>query len=178
MTRYNRRAILGLGVMSAAGLVPLPRAMGRAQPQAPDVSFVVGSRSAAATPVRSGCTHTGGGNIDVQQPALDTLVVTMSGVAVAYGGPTGPASAGLGFEMVQQFGVSSDKPTVRAARLPVEGRVIGFLRSHKVGSAEQCAGVVVSGPGGGLLALAMPAHAVSGCESISINDKEGPAGVV
>ncbi|HJZ58555.1 MAG TPA: hypothetical protein VKE74_26680 [Gemmataceae bacterium] len=178
MTRYNRRAILGLGVMSAAGLVPLPRAMGRAQPQAPDVSFVVGSRSAAATPVRSGCTHTGGGNIDVQQPALDTLVVTMSGVAVAYGGPTGPASAGLVFEMVQQFEVSFDKPTVKAARLTVEGRVIGFLRSHKVGSAEQCAGAVVSGPGGGLLALAMPAHAVSGCESISINDKEGPAGVV
>src|SRR5262249_31937672 len=127
MTRYNRRAILGLGVMSAAGLVPLPRAMGRAQPPAPTSSFVAGSRSAAAPPVRSGCTHTGGGNIDVQQPARDPLVVAMSGVAVAYGGPTGPASAGLVFEMVQQFEVSFDKPTVKAARLTVEGRVIGFL---------------------------------------------------
>src|SRR5205823_9744629 len=125
-----------------------------------------------------GCTRTGGGNIDVQQPAPDTVVVTMTGVAVAYGGPTGAASASQVFDLVQQFEVSFDKPTVKAAKLTVEGRVIGFLRSHKVGTAEECASTTLSGPAGGLLALQMPNHAVSGGETLGVNDKEGPVSVV
>src|SRR6476619_5010987 len=53
----------------------------------PDVSISLNKRTAVATPCRKGCTHTGGGNIDVQQPTPDTIVVTMSGAAVAYGSP-------------------------------------------------------------------------------------------
>jgi hypothetical protein len=192
MNRIHRRAVLGVG-LAAVGLVPAalrgqqPKTVPPGQPlnitvttaaPAPDVSIALGSRSGKVTPVRSGCTHTGGGNIDVQQPSPDTIVITMSGAAVAYGGPTGPASASQVFEVVQQFEVSFDKPTVRAAKLTVEGRVIGFLRSHKVGSAEQCASATVTGGAGPGLALAMPPHAVSGAESISINDREGPAGVI
>jgi hypothetical protein len=130
------------------------------------------------TPCRSGCTHTGGGNIDVQQPAPDTIVITMSGVAVAYGGPTGAASASQVFELLQQFEVSFDKPTVKAAKVTVEGRLIGFLRSQKLGTADVSAGAVFSGGTGPGLVLTMPSHAVSGCESASINDKEAPNGVV
>jgi hypothetical protein len=74
--------------------------------------------------------------------------------------------------------VSFDKPTVKAARLTVEGRVIGFLRSHKVGSAEQCGSATVTGGAGPGLTLTMPPHAVAGSESVSINDKEGPVSVV
>jgi hypothetical protein len=192
MNRIHRRTMLGVG-LAAVGLVPAalrgepPKVAQPGQPlnitvttasPAPDVSIVAGTRSGKVTPLRSGCTHTGGGNIDVQQPSPDTLVVTMSGVAVAYGGPAGPASASQVFELVQQFEVSFDKPTVKAARLTIEGRVIGFLRCHKLGSADQCASAVVAGQSGGLLALTMPPHAVSGNESVSINDKEGPAGVV
>src|SRR5947209_17770852 len=129
MSRINRRAVLGLGMAAAAGLVPVapaqeqkPVAAAPGQPlnivvttaaPAPDVSLVAGARSAKVVPLRSGCTHTGGGNIDVQQPSPDTLVVTMSGVAVAYGGPTGPASASQVFDLVQNFEVSFDKPTVK-----------------------------------------------------------------
>ncbi|MDB5306499.1 MAG: hypothetical protein JWO38_701 [Gemmataceae bacterium] len=196
MTRLNRRMLLGLGVVTAAGLVPVglragdqPKAIPAAPGQplnivvttaapAPDVSLVLGSRSSKVTPCRSGCNHTGGGNIDVQQPSPDTLVVTMSGAAVAYGGPTGPATASLIFDLCQQFEVSFDKPTVKAAKLTLEGRVIGFLRSHKVGTADEVAGATVTGGAGPGLTLAMPSHAVAGCESISINDKEGPVGVV
>lgn len=192
MDRIHRRTLLGL---AAAGLVPAalrgqpprPVTVQPGQPlnitvttaaAAPDVSIVVGPRTGRVTPVRSGCTHTGGGNIDVQQPSPDTLVVTMSGVAVAYGGPTGAASAGQVFELTQCFDVSFDKPSVRAARLTIEGRVIGFLRSHKVGSAEQCASAGVTGGAGPGLALAMPGHAVAANEGASINDKEGPLGTV
>jgi hypothetical protein len=194
MTRMNRRALLGLGMVTAAGLVPAGlRGQEKAVPAqpgqpltitvttaatAPDVSLVLGCRSGKVTPVRSGCTHTGGGNIDVQQPSPDTVVVTMSGAAVAYGSPFGGASAAQVFDLVQQFEVSFDKPTVKAARLFLEGRVIGFLRSHKVGSAEAGGGASVTAGSGGLLALTMPTHAVSGCESLAVNDKEGPVSLV
>jgi hypothetical protein len=148
------------------------------QPPAPDVSLVLGSRSGKVVPARSGCTHTGGGNIDVQQPSPDTLVVTMTGVAVAYGSPVGGASAAQVFDLVQQFEVSFDKPTVKAAKLTIEGRVIGFLRSHKVGCAEECASATLTGPAGGLLALQMPNHSACNGETLGVNDREGPVSVV
>jgi hypothetical protein len=193
MNAISRRVLLG--AVAAAGLVPALRAADQpkavvAQPgqplaitvtsaaPAPDVSLALGGRSAKVTPVRSGCTHTGGGNIDVQQPAPDTIVITMSGVAVAYGSPAGGASASQVFDLCQQFEVSFDKPTVKAAKLTVEGRLIGFLRSHKVGSADVCASASVVGAAGAGLTLAMPGHAVAGAESASINDREAPDGVV
>lgn len=192
MNRMNRRLLLALAV--AAGLVPSalragqqPKAVQPGQPlnitvttatPAPDVSLALGSRSGKVTPNRTGCTHTGGGNIDVQQPSPDTVVATMTGVAVAYGGPAGPASASQVFDLAQQFEVSFDKPGVKAARLTVEGRLIGFLRSHKLGSAEVCASATVTGGAGPGLAPTMPPHSVSGGESVSINDREAPSGVV
>jgi hypothetical protein len=54
-----------------------------AESAAPPVSITLGGRHAHVTPARVGCTHTAGGNIDVAQPSPDTLVVTMTGVAVA-----------------------------------------------------------------------------------------------
>ena len=192
MSHMNRRALLG--AVAAAGLVPAIRAQEPkkvvAQPgqplnitvttatPAPDVSLSLGTRNSKVTPCRTGCTHTGGGNIDVQQPAPDTIVVTMSGVAVAYGGPVGAASASQVFDLAQQFEVSFDKPTVKAAKLTVEGRLIGLLRSSKVGSAEVSAAATVAGGTGPGLVLSMPGHSVSGGESSSINDKEAPAGIV
>jgi hypothetical protein len=193
MSRMNRRMMLGLGVMTAAGLVPAmgqdpkPVPVAPGQPlnitvttaaPAPDVSIVMGPRSGKVVPVRTGCTHTGGGNIDVQQPSPDTLVVTMSGVAVAYGSPFGGASAAQVFDLCQQFEVSFDKPTVKAAKLTIEGRVIGFLRAEKLGTADECASATLAGPTGGLLALQMPNHSVCGGETLGVNDKEGPVGVV
>jgi hypothetical protein len=56
--------------------------------------------------------------------------------------------------------------------------VIGFLRSHKVGSAEASGGASVTCGSGGILAITMPPHAVSGCESLAVNDKEGPVSIV
>jgi hypothetical protein len=142
---------------------------------APDVSLVAGKREGKVTPCRVRCTHTGGGNIDVQQPSPDTLVVTMTGAAVAYGSPAGAASATLDFALTQAFEVSFDKPGVKAAKLAIEARVIGFLRSHKLGSAEQSGSVAVTGVGSPGLSVAVPSHSVSGGECLSVNDKEGPA---
>jgi hypothetical protein len=193
MRRINRRVILGLGLAGGIGFVasfsagqqpktPVPGQLLNitvtAATPAPSVSLALGARSGKVTPVRSGYTHTGGGNIDVQQPAPDTVVITMAGVAVAYGGPTKPAAASQVFDLVQQFEVSFDAPEVKAAKLTLEGRLIGFLRSHQVGTAEVCAEATLAGGAEASRSLVMPAHAVSGSENVSINDKEGPAGIV
>jgi hypothetical protein len=193
MSRIARRALLGAGLVVASGLAT-PVALGQkketVQPGQPlnitvttaasatDVSIVLGRREAKVTPCRAGCTHTGGGNVDVQQPAPDTLVVTMTGVAVAYGSPAGSASATLDFNLTQAFEVSFDKPGVKAARMTMEARVIGFLRCHKLGTAEESGSAVVTAPGLTGLAVPVPSHSVAAGESVSINDKEGPVSLV
>jgi hypothetical protein len=153
-----------------------------AQPPAaapsPPVSLNLGSRHGHVTPARNGFTHTGGGNIDVAQPASDTVVVTMTGVAVAGAHPVKQSSASLHFDLDQSFEVSFDKPEVKKAKLTLEGRVIGLLRSHGKGCAQQGTAVAsVNVDATSLVTLSVPVHAVAAGESLSINCREGPAGV-
>jgi hypothetical protein len=149
---------------------------------APPVSIVIGPRHGHTTPHRQGHTHTGAGYIDVQQPSPDTVVITMTGVAVAYGGCHG-AMASLDFDLEQAFEVSFDKEDLKKAKISLEGRVIGLLRSPcpctgACGTAEEsggCASVAPCGVegGAGLLSLCVPDHAVT-CDNLAINDHEGP----
>src|SRR5215472_12541456 len=83
-----------------------------AAPTTPSISIVLGPRHGHVTPERHGCTHTGGGNIDVAQPTPDVLIVTMSGAAVAYGAIC-PALAAQVFELEQRFDLSFDNPKVK-----------------------------------------------------------------
>ncbi|HEY2784004.1 MAG TPA: hypothetical protein VGJ05_03440 [Fimbriiglobus sp.] len=73
--------------------------------------------------------------------------VSLADRTVAYGSPAGAASSALDFALTQVFDVSFDKPTVKGAKLTAEARVIGFLRCHKLGSAEQSGAVTVTGGG-------------------------------
>src|SRR5262245_20229690 len=75
--------------------------------EAPKVSIALGKRQATATPHRDGCAKTAGGDIDVQQPSPDTVVVTMTGVAVATAHPHG-SDASIVFDLLQCFSVSFD----------------------------------------------------------------------
>ena len=149
-----------------------------AAPAAPPASFILGPRHGHVTPTRQGCTHTGGGNIDVAQPSPDTLLITMSGVAVAYGSVC-DAYAAQNFDLEQAFEVSFDNPKLKKAKLTMEARVIGLLRTHgKADTASYdhaCSGVV-SGPTS-LVSLCVPPHSVSGGESLSVNDHAGPFSV-
>src|SRR5207247_11072678 len=72
-----------------------------AAPPPPAVTISLGNRQAQGTPTRQGFSHTGGGNIDVQQPSADVLVVTMTGVAVAGGHPCKDSFAALAFDLAQ-----------------------------------------------------------------------------
>src|SRR5262249_12514197 len=121
--------------------------------------------------------HTGGGTIDVQQPAPDTLVITMSGVAVATPMPGCPSFAGMDFDLEQCFEVVFENKDVKAAKLSVESRVIGLLRSpkHSDGYAEESGACLHIGCDGApdVVTLCLPPHLVAHGENLSLNDHEG-----
>jgi hypothetical protein len=153
-------------------LLALPSAPEAARP--PPVSFLLRDRQASIAPTRFGTTHTGGGLIDVAQPSPDVLVVTLTGVAVAADHPCGSAAT-LIFELEQCFDVVFDDPKVKAAKLTVEARVIGLLRSGKKGAAsEGGASATVAHGAAGLLTLTLPERSVGGGEALSVNDRAGP----
>src|SRR5438093_1422766 len=99
-------------------------------PSGPAVTISLGSRQARATPHRQGFTHTGGGNIDVSQASPDTVVITMTGVAVAGPHPCKGSTASLHFDLTQDIEINFEKPDIKQAKLSIEGQVIGLLRSH------------------------------------------------
>ncbi len=145
---------------------------------APPASFTLGARHGHVVPVRHGCTHTGGGNIDIAQPSPDTLVITMSGAAIAYGALQN-ATAGMNFDLEQCFEINFDNPKLKRAKLTMEGRVIGLLRSHcrnDCASYDQaCASVTVAHAS--ILHLCVPPHSVGASENLSVNDHDGPISV-
>lgn len=146
-----------------------------AAPSGPPVSITLTSRHGHVTPSRQGFTHTGGGNIDVAQPSADTLIVTMTGVAVAGAHPCKDSAAALQFELDQCLEIKFDDPKLKNAKLSMEARVIGLLRSHEKGTAEEgpaCA-TVSCGPAQ-ILTVCAPHHSVSCGENLSINCQEGP----
>ena len=87
-------------------------------PTSPPASFTLGPRHGHVVPERHGCTHTGGGNIDIAQPSPDTVVITMTGAAVAYGSVC-DAYASQKFDFEQAFDVSFDNPKRKKAKLEI-----------------------------------------------------------
>jgi hypothetical protein len=163
-------------VLIIGGLLPLANIPGvQAQdkappPPAPPVSMTLLDRHGHVTPSRAACSHTGGGNIDVQQPAPDTVIVTMTGAVVA--------DSSMHFDLEQCFEVSFDNPKVKKAKLSIEGRVIGLLRGAKKGGAsygDACASVGVAAES--IINVCVPPHGVDGCDNLAINDHAGPLSV-
>src|SRR5262245_12910325 len=150
--------------------LPAAQSQEKAPLPAPPVSITLLDRHGHVTPSRAACSHTGGGNIDVQQPAPDTVVVTMTGAVVA--------ESSMHFDLEQCFEVSFDNPKFKKAKLTIEGRVIGLLRGAKKGSAsysDACASVgIASEP---IMNICVPPHAVDGCDNLAVNDHAGPLSV-
>jgi hypothetical protein len=155
---------------------------------APPVSITLHERHGHVTPVKGKCTHTGGGLIDVAQSSPDTVVVTMTGVVIA--------NSSMTFDLEQAFEVSFDNPKLKKANLTVEGRVLGLLRGEPKGCAryaDACASLGIAGAeavpapgvpcpphanvpiaGAELVTLCVPPHNICGCDSLSVNDHDGP----
>src|SRR5260370_22080896 len=142
-----------------------------AAPASSPVTMTLHERHGHETPIRKGFTHTGGGNIDVAQPLPDTVIITMTGVAVAGPHPCKESVATLDFNLDQCLEIVFDKPETKKAKLTVEARVIGLLRSHKGGGAAQWepAAVTISSGPTKLLTLAVPSHSLNACKRLSVN---------
>jgi hypothetical protein len=145
-------------------------------PAGPAATISLASRQSRVTPHRTGFTHTGGGNIDVSQPAGDTLIVTMTGVAVAGGHTFMDSLATQEFTLDQCFDIALDKPGSKDIKLTLEARVIGILRSHRLGggTAEESGAATIASGSTAIATIAVPGHAVSCGDNLSINDREGP----
>jgi hypothetical protein len=155
-----------------AGGLPL---MLVAQTPAPPVTITLKNRHGHAVPHRCGCSHTGGGNTDVQQPSPDTVVFTMTGAALTAPHPKG-SSASMNFDLDQCFEVAFASPKVKKAKISLNGTVIGLLRGDKHGgcaSVDSGSAQVTCGPAN-LLSVHIEPHSVCGCENLSINDNVGP----
>jgi hypothetical protein len=148
-----------------------------AAPPEPKATITLKDRQASAAPERKGFTHTGGGNIDVAQPAPDTVVVTMTGIAVAGPQPLKESIASLTFQLDQSLEIAFDSPKIKRAKVSLEGRVIGLLRSHKGGGTAQHgpAHAALSNGKVEILFLDVPSHCVIAGDNLSINDRRGPA---
>jgi hypothetical protein len=183
--RLGRTSCLALGLLALAAPLSPVRAQEKAAVPAggtvnvtitsggappPPVSITLRERHGHVTPEKGKCTHTGGGLIDVASPAPDTVIVTMTGAAVA--------NSSMRFDLDQCFEVNFDDPKVKKAKLTVEGRVVGLLRGEKKGCAEYtdaCAHVA-AGPAD-LLAVCVPPHQACGHENLAVNDHDGPGSV-
>jgi hypothetical protein len=134
---------------------------------APPVSILLHERHGHVEPCKGKCTHTGGGLIDVTQPSPDVVLITMTGLVIA--------NSSMKFDLEQCFEVKFDDPKVKAAKLTIEARVVGLLRGEKCGCAsysDACAHLTC-GPEG-LASLCVPPHSACGCDSLSVNDHDGP----
>jgi hypothetical protein len=156
---------------------PAPTSFTQAAGAPPLASITLGLRHGHAVPSRCGHSHTGAGNIDVAQPSPDTVVVTMTGVAAAGANPCTASAATVNFDLCQDFEVTFDSLKLKRAKLVIEARVVGLLRSpcNGGGTAAEGPGCATVGAGGVLLAtVCAPQHTVGGGENLSINDHDGP----
>jgi hypothetical protein len=144
---------------------------------APTVSITLYDREGRVIPFREGFQHTGAGVIDVAQPSPDTVVITMTGVAVAGCHPCKKSVAAQDFDLTQCFEVKGDKLGGKCLKLTLEGRVIGLLRSHKCGGGcadESTACAAVHGGEVEVASFCAPARSVCKGDNLSVNDHRGP----
>ena len=175
----------------AAGLLALGLAVPATAQEAspgprPPVEFVVAPGEASAVPTKRGVSWANGGVIDVAQPSPTTLVVTMSGITATNADLIHTSIAYYHFELTQAFGINFNSKRVVGAKLTLEGRVIGLLRTNHepythsfgqkhCGLAEtQPATAAVTCEAGELVSLALPARQAVGCDDLSVYNHEGP----
>lgn len=150
----------------------------------PPVSIKLGDRHGHGTPYRNGCTHLGGGNIEVEQPAPNEMFILMRGAAIATGHPFRDSRADMRFELDQDLQIAFREPEkAKAAKLTMEGKLIGLLRSQPGCHEHNGRGTAECGPACAelihddqvLMSLCVPPHRVGGGENLSINCQKGPA---
>jgi hypothetical protein len=180
------RCLLLLAALAAALCPAVTRAADPPPaPGAPAYQIVLRSRHAEAVPTRTRDAQTGSGAIVVEQPEPNTIVVTMGGSAVV-GSDCHGSSAGIAFNLEQDFDVIPTRAGVRPPRVGMVGRVVGTLNvtdpgtccgkcCKPCGSADQGpATACLSVNGTGLLSVNLEPSGVACGQESSINHRDGP----
>ncbi|MBL8793707.1 MAG: hypothetical protein JNM56_07375 [Planctomycetia bacterium] len=179
---FDRRSFLLAGMTT----VLAPRFNFAAEPAvAAPYRIVLRSRHAEAIPTRAKDAQTGGGSIIVEQPEPNTVVVTMGGSVVA-GSAFHQSHASLAFELTQDLEIVPTRAGLRPPRLGLIGRVIGTLQVTDPGKCGKSCGTSEQGPAtaslcagdSNLLAVSVPPAALSCCQELAINHREGPVEAV
>jgi hypothetical protein len=134
------------------------------------------------TPNRTKDAQTGGGSILVEQPDLNTIVVTMGGSAVVGSDFHGSAAA-IDFNLEQDLEIIPLRQGVRPPRIGMVGRVVGTLQvtdpgkcfCKACGTAEQGPAVASLSMGQtSLLAVSVKPSSVTCGQELGINHGDGP----
>jgi hypothetical protein len=159
-----------------------PVALQAAEPPAgPAYQIVLRSRHAEVTPVRFKDAETGGGAIVVEQPEPNTIVIAMTGAAVA-GSDFHGSNAAIDFNLEQELEIIPTHTGVRPPRVGMVARVVGTLQVTDPGKCGKACGTAEQGPATACLALGEtnllsvnvnPSSVGCGQES-SINHRHGP----
>jgi hypothetical protein len=176
--------------MLTAGFVTLGLTFAAAAQEAisprPPVEFVVAPGEASAVPIKKGVSWANGGVIDVAQPNATTLIVTMSGITATNADLLCKSIANYDFQLTQAIGINFNSKRVVGAKLSLEGRVIGLLRTNHEYYTRHCgnshcgiaethpATATVTNEAGEIASLALPARQASGCDDLSVYNHEGP----
>lgn len=154
----------------------------------PPMELILEPGQASAVPFRKGVSYANGGVIDISQPNPTTIVIVMSGLTATNADLFCKSVANYSFELSQCFEVAIHSKQIKAARLVIEGRVIGLLRTNhehyqsclckKGGVAEtQPAHAAIAAGGQQLVALTLPARSICCQEDLSVYNHEGPLAV-
>jgi len=170
-------------------LMPPPVAMdegGAPAPGRPAVEIVLIPGEASAVPFRKGVSYANGGIIDVAQPNPTTLVITMTGLVATNADLLCTSIANYQFDLSQDFQIVCNSKRVKAAKLTIDGRVVGILRTNhehyahcickKGGIAETqpATAAITSCSHEAIVSLALPARSVCCEDDLSVYNHEGP----
>jgi hypothetical protein len=163
------------------GLFSLAAVYGQAPAVVPPYQIVLRAGHAESTPTRTRDAQTGGGWILVEQPELNTVVVTMGGAAVVGSACHGSAAA-IDFLLEQDLDVVVTRKSARPPRIGMVGRVVGTLQVTDPGKCCKPCGTAEQGPATAclttgdtsLLSLSVKSPVVSCGQESSVNFRDGP----
>ncbi|HEY1380070.1 MAG TPA: hypothetical protein VGF55_24920, partial [Gemmataceae bacterium] len=178
------------------GLLSLAALAAADPPAGPAYEIVLCSRHSEVLPNRTREAQTGGGSIVVEQPEPHTIVVTMSGSAVAASDCHG-AAAGIDFRLDQDLEIIPTRAGVRPPRVGMVGRVVGTLQVTEPGKGDKpcgsapakcgkACGSAEQGPATAclavgqtsLLAVSVEPSAAACGQEIGLNHRTGPVEAV
>jgi hypothetical protein len=182
MLRCSRILIAALA--AAVSLVSTSNAQGLDASSDGAYRIVLRNRHAEVTPAKYHVAQIGGGWIAVDQPEINTIVVTMGGSAVV-GSTIHGSSARVDFNLVQDLEIVPLREGLRPPRVGMIGRVVGTLQMSdpgKHGHGCRNCGSAQQGPAtanlllgeANVLSLEVEPSSVACTEKLSINHQSRP----